>query len=172
MQYFLTFNPKTREVLVPIKSTKWNAPRNSVQIETLPGKEGFAVVVNDKLTATEYIVDQRGETIYNTTDFTQSKVIDELGEIENGWTLDKPTTEFDTWVGDGWVTDTQAKFEANMLSVDSTRRSFYSSMSDPLISEATIERLQGNENKAIELENQAIAAREKIRAENPWPTKD
>jgi hypothetical protein len=42
-------------------------------------------------------------------------------------------------------------------------------MSDPLISEATIERLKGNEAAATELENQAIAASDKIRIDNPWP---
>lgn len=171
MKIFSTYDPKTHEILTTLKCTKWNAPRNSVQLETLPDKKGFAVVLNKDLTATEYIIDHREKTIYNTANFAESKQVDELGEIKEGWTLDKPTTEFDTWINDAWVTDTQAEFEANINNVDSTRRSLYSSMVDPLISEANIERLQGNEEAAVELENQAIAAREKIRTENPWPTK-
>ncbi|HFG1885800.1 TPA: phage tail protein, partial [Vibrio cholerae] len=49
------------------------------------------------------------------------------------------------------------------------RRSLYFAMVDPLVSEANIKRLQGKEAEAIELERQAIAAREKIQLENPWP---
>lgn len=171
MSRYLTFNNITREVIGVIESTKWNAPRNAVQIDAPPEKEGFAIILNDDLTATEYIADFRGKTIYNTADPSESITVSTLGEIEAGWTFEKSISEFDEW-GDGeWVTNEQALFECKMVEVDDIRRSLYSSMVDPLISEANIERLQGNEEAAVELENQAIAAREKIRAENPWPTK-
>tara|TARA_R110001583_G_scaffold15059_2_gene62455 strand:+ start:19364 stop:19897 length:534 start_codon:yes stop_codon:yes gene_type:complete len=147
-------------------------PNGVIMVKPLPPKEGFSVIAKIDFSGTEYILDYRGKKIYSTIDLTQSMIIEELGDIGNGWTFNKPTTEFDTWYEGVWVTDEQAIFEAKIINIDNVRRSFYSSMSDPLISEATIERLQGNENKAIELENQAIAAREKIRSENPWPTKD
>jgi len=170
MPKYLLFNPNTLEIIDSVECNKWNAPRNSVKLETLPDNAGFAVVLNKGLTATEYIIDHREKTVYNTANFAESKQVDYLGEIKLGWTLDKPTTEFDTWINGAWVTDTQAEFEANVNRVDNTRRSLYSSMSDPLISEANFERLLNNEEAAVELENQAIAAREKIRTENPWPT--
>lgn len=169
MQKFITFTPANREVVGSIECTKWNAPRNAIQIETLPDKEGFTVIVNEELTACEYIADFRDKTIYNTTDFTDSKTVSDLGDIETGWTFKKPATEFDKWVDDAWITDEQALFEAKIIEVDDVRRSLYSLMSDPLISEANIDRLQGNEEAAVELEIQALAAREKIRTENPWP---
>lgn len=53
--------------------------------------------------------------------------------------------------------------------VDSTRRSLYAQVVDPLIAEAVVKRLKGNEAEAIELEKQGLAAREKIQLENPWP---
>ena len=145
-------------------------PNGALTVKPLAPKIGFAVIAKNDLSGTEYIRDFRGKEIYSIND-RSSHIISELGAIKEGWTLDKPTTEFDTWINDAWVTDIQAEFEANINRIDSSRRSLYSSMSDPLISEANIERLQGNESAAVELENQAIAAREKIRTENPWPTK-
>ena len=170
MNKYLIFNETTREVTGSIESTQWNAPRNAIQIETLPNKEGFAVIVNKALTACKYVADFRGEKIYNTANMIDSKTVSDLSEIETGWTLEMPTTEFDTWLNNEWMADEQALFEAKIIQVDDIRRSLYSSMSDPLISEAIIERLKGNELAATELENQAIAASEKIRTENPWPS--
>lgn len=68
-----------------------------------------------------------------------------------------------------WVTDISAKYIAEFDQVDNLRRHLYFAMVDPLVSEANIKRLQGKEAEAIELERQAIAAREKIQLENPWP---
>lgn len=143
-------------------------PKNCTLIEPPKAKQGFAVkLVNDEW---EQWTDHRHKVIYNKENGLDSKLVTELGDIETEWTLTPPVTQYDKWVDDAWVTDEQALFEAKIIEVDSTRRSLYSSMVDPLISEANIERLQGNEEAAVELETQALAAREKIRTENPWPT--
>ena len=53
MQKLITFDPVTHEVVGSITCTQWNAPRNSLKIEVLASKVGFAVIVNSDLTATK-----------------------------------------------------------------------------------------------------------------------
>ncbi|CAG9297577.1 phage tail assembly chaperone [Celerinatantimonas diazotrophica] len=40
--------------------------------------------------------DHRDQTIYDITDYTQSKMVTDLGEVPEGWTLQKPE-EFSLW---------------------------------------------------------------------------
>lgn len=67
------------------------------------------------------------------------------------------------------VTDISAKYIDEFNQVDNLRRGLYFNMVDPLVSESNIKRLLGKEAEAIELERQAIAAREKIQLDHPWP---
>lgn len=106
--------------------------------------------------------------IWNCEDGSE-KEIDEHDLIPEGWTDKLRKTTFDRWIDGNWVTDHRAKYIADFDLVDSCRRSLYFSMVDPLISEANIKRLQGKDAEAIELEQQAMAAREKIQFDNPWP---
>ncbi|WED29881.1 hypothetical protein L3V77_20970 [Vibrio sp. DW001] len=132
-------------------------------------EQGFAV----RLVDNEWIqiIDHREKTIFDQTDCTQSKEVTELGDIPQGWTLDEPATQFDEWTDGIWVTNLSEQYIDDYDEVDSTRRSLYSQMCDPLISEANIKRLQGDEAGAKMLEVQALAAWQKIHDENPWPTK-
>ncbi|EOX3323599.1 phage tail protein [Vibrio cholerae] len=107
-------------------------------------------------------------TIWNCEDGS-TKEIDEEDLIQKGWTDKERKTAFDRWIDGEWVTDISAKYIAEFDQVDNLRRGLYFAMVDPLVSEANIKRLQGKEAEAIELERQAIAAREKIQLENPWP---
>ncbi|HFS8442641.1 TPA: phage tail protein [Vibrio cholerae] len=107
-------------------------------------------------------------TIWNCEDGS-TKEIDEQDLIPEGWTDKERKTAFDRWMDGEWVTDISAKYIAEFDQVDNLRRSLYFNMVDPLVSEANIKHLQGKEAEAIELERQAIAAREKIQLENPWP---
>lgn len=171
MKYW-TIEKKTREVICSGEADKWNIPRNVLLVEPLPPKEGFAVVATDNLNGTEYIEDHRGKTVYNKQAPTQSQVVTQLGAIEDGWTLNKPATQFDNWDNqlDDWVTDLQAKYEFDYQQVNSTRGSLYSQIVDRLNSEAEmIRRTEGNEAKALDYEAQANAAYVKIREDNPWP---
>jgi len=115
------------------------------------------------------IIDHRTKTIFDQSDCSQSKQVTELGDIEQGWTRQAPQTQFDEWINNAWVTNLSKQYIANYDQVDSARRSLYSQMCDPLISEANIKRLQGNETDAKALEAQALAAWQKIHDENPWP---
>ncbi|XDF79219.1 hypothetical protein AAFX60_019170 [Aliivibrio fischeri] len=138
-------------------------------------KEGFKVIAadideNGKPHATEYIRNLIGKTVYAKSDCNKSKCMDNLGEPDFEWTLDKPKTRFDEWFdGLGWVTNTQNKFQSEVLDVDSKRRYLYSTIVDPLRAESIDEALQGNTEKANELDKQRIEARKKIKSENPFP---
>ncbi|MBY8211387.1 hypothetical protein KW541_17145 [Vibrio fluvialis] len=147
----------------------YHVPKEALTIEPLPPKEGFAVIVIDNLSGTEYIEDHRGTVIYDTTDCTLSETVNELGPIKKGFTDKKPKTRWDKWTDGDWVTDLNEKYIADFDHVDNVRRSRYFTMVDPLVSEANIKRLQSKDAEAIELEQQAVAAREKIQLENPWP---
>ncbi|HDI3227971.1 TPA: phage tail protein [Vibrio cholerae] len=107
-------------------------------------------------------------TIWNCEDYSR-KEIDEQELIPDGWTDKERKTAFDRWIDGEWVTDISAQYIAEFDQVDNLRRHLYFTMVDPLVSEANMKRLQGKEAEAIELECQAIAAREKIQLENPWP---
>ncbi|MBY8063330.1 hypothetical protein [Vibrio fluvialis] len=167
-----TIDAITREVLASGDADKWNIPRNVLLVEPLPPKEGFAVVATADLKGTEYIADHRGKSIYNKTNPLESKTVKDLGEIEEGWTLNKPSSQYVTWneERDDWKTDTQAKYEAQVQQVANTRESLYAQIVDRLNNEAKmIRRVEGDEAKAAEYEAQADAAYLKIRADNPWP---
>ncbi|EOX3345189.1 phage tail protein [Vibrio cholerae] len=107
-------------------------------------------------------------SIWNCEDYS-IKEIDEQELIPEGWTDKERKTAFDRWIDGEWVTDISAKYIAEFDQVDNLRRGLYFAMVDPLVSEANIKRLQGKEAEAIELERQAIAAREKIQLDHPWP---
>ncbi|MCO7020280.1 hypothetical protein [Vibrio paracholerae] len=173
MKYW-TIDKETREVIGSGDTDKWNMPRNVLLVEPLPPKEGFAVVATADLKGTEYVPDHRGKTIYNKANPLESKQVTDLGDIEEGWTLTKPSHQFVTWNEelDDWQVDTQAKYEAEVQQVANTRESLYVQMVDRLNNEAKmIRRVEGDEAKAAAYEAQADAAYLKIRADNPWPTK-
>lgn len=101
MKYW-TVDNKTREVMGSGDTDKWNMPRNVLLVEPLPTKEGFAVVAKADLSGTEYAADYRGKIIYNTARPTESKQVKELGEIEEGWTLEEYLPH-SIWQGNNWV---------------------------------------------------------------------
>lgn len=107
-------------------------------------------------------------SIWNCEDYSR-KEIDEQEFIADGWTDKERKTAFDRWIDGEWVTDISAKYIAEFDQVDNLRRHLYFTMVDPLVSEANIKRLQGKEAEAIELERQAIDARDKIQRDHPWP---
>ncbi|KJY83281.1 hypothetical protein TW81_09770 [Vibrio galatheae] len=130
-------------------------------------KEGHAIqLVNGHWVE---LIDYRDKTIYRHSDCTQSKVVTELGAIEEGWTEKEPSTQFDEWINDDWITNLSNQYIYGYDQVDNTRRALYAQCCDPLIAEANIKRLQGHEAEAQELEAQALAVREKIQIENPFP---
>ncbi|MBY8111747.1 hypothetical protein KW494_10330 [Vibrio fluvialis] len=170
MKYW-TINKVTREVIGSGEADKWNMPRNVLLIEPLPPKEDFAVIATTDLKGTEYVADHRGKIIYNKDNLHESKQVEDLGEVGEGWTLEPPETHFDEWIDGCWVTNQQAQYEAQVQQITTTRESLYVQVVDRLNNEAKmIRRVEGDEAKASEYEAQADAAYLKIRADNPWPT--
>ncbi len=171
MKYW-TIDKDTKEVIGSGDTDKWNMPRNVLLVEPSPEKEGFAVVATADLKGTEYVVDHRGKTIYNKVNPLESKQVEKLGEIEDGWTLTQPPHQYVTWSEelDDWQIDTQAKYEAELQQVANTRENLYVQMVDRLNNEAKmIRRVEGDQAKAAEYEAQADAAYLQIRTDNPWP---
>ena len=61
---------------------------------------GFVCVWNNQ--AWELKEDHRDKVVYSTLDRSESKV-DYIGSIKEGYTLLKPSTEFDSWNGTAWI---------------------------------------------------------------------
>ncbi len=122
-------------------------------------------LINDKWVQKENHI---GKMAFNTADQSE-KEITELGPVPEGHTLIEPEYSYEKWDGKQWVADAADKYIHDYDEVDTTRRNLYSQMCDPLVAEANIKRLQGSEAEAKILENQAIAVRQEIRNEHPWP---
>jgi hypothetical protein len=177
MKYW-PINKLTNEVLpFCVAKSKWNIPRNVLTKEPLPSKVGFVVIAvfneSDNAIDSEYIEDHRGTMIYDESNCTKSEVVSEFGPIKEGFTPDKPLTEFDERIDGVWVTNESDKYIAEYNQVDDARRAAYLQVVTPLIDEAKIKRDLIKTAKAVteadELERQALAARLKIQSENPWP---
>ncbi|WP_440866209.1 tail fiber assembly protein [Symbiopectobacterium purcellii] len=56
----------------------------------------------------EFLPDYRGQTVYS-TEMRQEQTVTQFGELPDNVTPLKPESEFDTWDGKKWVTDTQAQ---------------------------------------------------------------
>ncbi len=76
-------------------------PKTALKVKPLPDKEGFQVCVvldeNKCAVGSEYIEDHRGKTVYNKQAPAQSKVVTQLGAIEEGWTLKVSPTPYHTF---------------------------------------------------------------------------
>ncbi|MGN2673431.1 hypothetical protein [Aliivibrio fischeri] len=118
----------------------------------------------------QQIEDHRGQLIFDCSDCTLCEEVKKIGEIKKGFTLSKPSTRFDEWIDNQWVTNQSNKYIDDFNQVDDTRRDLYNRVCDPFFAEARIKRMQGKEQEAMEVEAQALAARKKIQRENPWPS--
>ncbi|MFA0233611.1 hypothetical protein [Vibrio sp. 10N.222.55.C7] len=169
---------KTQEVLNPVKAEYrgglYHIPKDALESEPLPPKQGFAVVAvldeSGKAIDSEYIEDHRGKTIYDESDCINSESVFELGLIKAGFTIEQPSTQFDEWINGIWVTNKSNKYIAEYDQVDSARRAAYREVSDPLYMEAWHKESKGLVDEAAAFRQQADAAVELIQAENPWPT--
>lgn len=181
IDFYYTYNKETlvvnqKGISTTLRQAQPEYPRDALLIKPLLEKEGFVVRVcdfeNGRPTSSEYVRDLRGKVIYNKANPLGSKQVKDLGEVEEGWTLNKPSSQYVTWNEelDDWETDTQAQYEAEVQQITNTRESLYVQIVDRLNNEAKmIRRVEGDEAKAAEYEAQADAAYLKIRADNPWP---
>lgn len=71
-------------------------------------KEGFAICRNTDLTDWILVADHRGDIVYDTLT-GKSSVVGALGDYADGVTTLPPTTAYDKWNGNEWVTDADAQ---------------------------------------------------------------
>ncbi len=100
----------------------------------------------------------------------EAKAFDDASLVTDEYTLEKPSTQWDEWIGNDWVTNQSNKYIAEYDQVDRVRRSTYREVSDPLYMEAWRKESKGLGDEAAAFRQQADAAVELIQAEHPWPT--
>ena len=87
----------------PLEQGKYLIPANATTIAISTDKDGFVQVFDEANQNWDYIEDNRGKTVYDTTTKQESKV-DYLGAIQSGFTELVPS-EFDVWNGSAWEVD-------------------------------------------------------------------
>ncbi|OCH33303.1 hypothetical protein A6E13_11195 [Aliivibrio fischeri] len=150
-----------------IHSYPQELPESYSLIEPPEANKGFVVQLVDG--EWQQIEDHRGQITFDCSDCTLYEEVEKVGKIKEGFTLSEPSTLFDEWIDNQWVTNQSNKHIGDFNQVDETRRDLYSRVCDPLFAEARVKRMQGKDQEAIEIEEQALAAREQIQLDNPWP---
>ncbi|ELV7527134.1 tail fiber assembly protein [Edwardsiella ictaluri] len=93
-------------------------PAFSTLIEPPEQKSGKALIFNKDHWIE--VTDNRGKAAYS-TDTGEPVTITELGEIKPGVTLTPPSTPYDKWTGEQWVTDTAAQHAALVEDADAKK---------------------------------------------------
>ncbi|EIY7074174.1 tail fiber assembly protein [Salmonella enterica] len=93
-------------------------PGSSTVID--PGQDVAGTVAVFNETGWEYLEDHRGETVYSTEDGT-IRTVDYIGTIKNSFTITPPTTPFDKWDGQKWVTDADELHAASVAIAEQER---------------------------------------------------
>lgn len=174
----IQFNPTTGE---PVREIADNTQRPLVTDKPLPmskleNNQYYSFRdENDQVPywpteQSKWVVKTRFEkcTAYN-KQTREPKEFDDKTLVTDEYTLEKPTTQYDEWLNNAWVTNQQAQYEAQVQQVDATRRALYLN-ADALRNEAAMIRaIEEDEAKAADYDEQAKALYLKIREENPWP---
>ena len=119
------YNGETREYIsssVEYLPFGVGVPANSCVDAPGSKKEGFAIRRNADSTGWEYVADHRGETVYS-TETGKHVTVSRLGEYPEGTTTKAPSTPYDKWDGEKWVTDTEAQHSAAVEAAEAQRQS-------------------------------------------------
>lgn len=178
-KYYYPINSETKEVLNPVlaqfRGGIYHIPRNSLTVEPLPKKAGFAVVAvldkNGIPVGSEYKEDNRGLTVYDKSNCLNSDEVSELGQVKEGFTKLAPASNFDKWDGEKWVTDVDAKYIHDYAQVDEVRSLLYSQLTDSLENELARKKRQGKLDEVKILSDRIDEIEMKIKIDNPWPIK-
>lgn len=95
-------------------------PTNACTDTPLAAKSGYAVCRNIKLTGWEYLVDHRGETVWNVKT-GEAQQITVLGDYPADTTIYPPSTPYDKWNGERWLTDEAVKAAADIAEATATK---------------------------------------------------
>jgi len=95
----------------PLEPGVWLFPAYSYQIDPPELEAGTAALINRDSNGWEVVADHRGATVYSTATGEQRQWL-ALGDLPEGYTLQAPESEFDTWEDEQWVPDEAAIAEA------------------------------------------------------------
>ncbi|MCE0916885.1 tail fiber assembly protein [Pseudomonas sp. NMI760_13] len=95
----------------PLEPGVWLIPAHSYRIQPPELKTGFAAIATQDGKHWDQVVDHRGATVYRTAD-GEAQVWIMLGELPGDFTLQAPTSDFDTWNGSAWVVNQLARGKA------------------------------------------------------------
>lgn len=98
-------------------------PANSCIDAPVDERAGFAICRTASLDGWDYIVDHRGETVYD-TESGQPVEITRLGEYPDNVTTIEPLTPYDRWNGSEWVTDEDAQKSGLTLEAEQQKSAF------------------------------------------------
>lgn len=90
-------------------------PGNSTDIDPGDGVAGKVTVFTG--TGWRLEEDHRGETVYSVEN-KQESVVDYIGPVHNGFVVVAPTSPFDKWDGQKWVTDAKAQHAADVAAAE------------------------------------------------------
>ncbi|ELY3379864.1 tail fiber assembly protein [Cronobacter sakazakii] len=97
-------------------------PASSCTDLPLSPKEGFAVCRTASLDGWDYVIDHRGETVYD-TETGQPVEITSPGEYADNVTTIAPSTPYDRWNGSEWVTDADAQKSGQVAAAEQKKAS-------------------------------------------------
>ncbi|WP_313301041.1 tail fiber assembly protein [Pseudomonas sp.] len=87
----------------PLEPGVWLFPAFSHRVAPPQVREHFASILDLESQEWRWARDHRGATVYSTDDGTPRRW-EHLGELPDGYTTKAPTSAFDHWVVDQWVT--------------------------------------------------------------------
>lgn len=93
-------------------------PGNSTDIDPGDDIAGKVAVFTDGVWKLEE--DHRGQTVWSTND-GRAEIVDYIGEIKPDFTTMSPSTPFDIWDCDKWVTDTETQHAAAITQAENER---------------------------------------------------
>lgn len=166
----LAYNDNQGQVIFPAYSTPIEPPK-----KVLKGHEYWSYLdKNDKAPrkheggSWQVKKERVAVNVFNTKTQEQREIAD-ITEIEKGWTKQIPTTQFDEWIAGQWVTNLEKQYQYDYNQVDDVRRALFTQYVDPLLAEASIKKTQDLKEESALYVQQALALRQKIQDENPWP---
>ncbi|MDW3566582.1 tail fiber assembly protein [Enterobacter asburiae] len=95
-------------------------PANACTDEPLAAKSGHVVCRNTQLTGWEYLPDHRGETVWNVKTGAEQQIT-VPGDYPADTTIYPPSTPYDKWNGERWVTDEAVKAAADIAEATATK---------------------------------------------------
>lgn len=97
-------------------------PANSCIDAPVAEKDGFAICRSVSLDGWVYVIDHRGETVYD-TETGKPVEITGLGDYPDNVTIIEPLTPYDRWNGSEWVTNADAQKSGQIAAAEQKKAS-------------------------------------------------